>query len=852
MGEDTRISMPAASRQTRRCSAVFILILVVLAVTNRAHSQWVEQEIKSFGLADKRAVNPHAGLIQGTDGALYGTTMYGGTSNVGTIFRVSTAGDGFAILHSFDGKCGSYPSTKLLQAADGALYGTTYSGGASNFGTVFKMGTDGTGFTVLHTFIFATNAIESGVGGYGPNGSLIQCTDGALYGTTYYGGTNFYGTVFRLSPDGNDYTVIHSFTGQGGDGARPNGGVIQATDGAIYGVTSDGGTSNLGTIFKLGTDGTGYTVLYRFTGSGQDAKPWGTLLQASDGALYGTTSAGYYSNTVFRISTDGSDYAVLCQLSTGSAPTGALLQGPDGMLYGLGAGSYLGSFPVIGGQNYPGILFKVNTNGSGYAKLYSFGQTGAGLLLAADGAFYGTTYLSGTYDFGTVFRTSASGTDFTNVYNFAGNGGDGINPGPGLTQAADGALYGTTTSGGSSNQGTIFRLNTDGTDYTLLYSFTGTNNSDGANPHGLIQGIDGVLYGTTTSGGANGAGTLFSLNTNGSGYTIRFSFSASAGKPYSRLVQGSDGMLYGTTPGPSPKFGSYLKGTVFKVSTNGTGYSVLHTFTGTNGDGASPCGALLLASDGALYGRTYDNGSSSLCTIFKLGTDGTGYTILYSSVDGGGWLYTSLEVQGVTGLVQCSDGAVYGSIFGTVFKLNTDSSDYSVLFTSAGDAAGPQAELVQGHDGQLYGTTYDGGANSNGSVFKLSTNGTDYAVLYNFPPPLGRFSSSGAAGGLTVGTDGALYGTTDGDGEFGYGTIYRLVWAPPPQLTDFSPQPDGSNRLTLCGTSNLLWRVLVATNLQPPVTWMPLTTLMPTNGSVQFIDPGATNSTCRFYQATWP
>jgi uncharacterized repeat protein (TIGR03803 family) len=835
------------------------MILALLALTSRASAQWVQQSIKSFGLPAQRAVYPYAGLIQGTDGAFYGTTVFGGISNLGTVFRLSTAGDSCTVLHSFDGGGGSTPYAELVQGLDGALYGTTFYGGASNVGTVFKLDTDGTGFTVLHSFRFAPGGQE----GFGPHAGLLQGTDGALYGTTYDGGTNRYGTIFRLSPDGTAYAVLYNFTGQGGDGGGPYAGLVQGTDGALYGTTYSGGTSNFGTVFKLGTDGSGYKVLYRFTGSGGDGRsPSARLLQGSDGALYGTTRYGGSNSfgTVFRLGTDGSDYAVLCPLTQYAYPTAGLSQGPDGTLNGLGTGIVSPYY-----NTYFGFLFRINTNGSGYVVLHSFGATSfgsagrlavdgenpyGGLVLAADGAFYGTTHNGGVNGFGTVFRLAASGTE-TNFYNFTGNGGDGITPAPGLMQAADGALYGTTTSGGSNNLGTIFRLNIDGTDYTLLYSFTGTN-GDCSQPNGLMQGVDGVLYGTTSSGGANSAGTLFSLNTNGSGYTVLFSFSSSTGSPSSRLVQGPDGTLYGSTPG-----GSLGGGTVFKIATNGNGYAMLYSFTGTGGDGASPYGPLVLGSDGGLYGTTYQGS-----TVFKLNTDGTGYTILYSPVGGTG-------SGPYAGLIQGSDGAVYGNTFGggidcftcaaadwgTVFKLNTDGSSYAVLrnFTGSGtDAAGPHAELVQGHDGQLYGTTFEGGANNNGTVFKLSTNGTDYAVLYSFPPRGVLIGSDGPSGGVLPGSDGALYGTSLGGGAFGYGTVYRLVWAPPPWFSDISRLPDRSIHLTLWGTSNLLWRVQVATNLQAPIAWMPLLTLTTTNGSAQFTDLGATNSTCRFYQATWP
>jgi uncharacterized repeat protein (TIGR03803 family) len=471
------------------------------------------------------------------------------------------------------------------------------------------------------------------------------------------------------------------------------------------------------------------------------------------------------------------------------------------------------------------------------------------LVQAADGAFYGATTSGGASGIGAVFKLSANGTDVSTFYSFAGNGGDGTSPAAGLLQAADGALYGTTTSGGASNLGTIFKLNTDGADYTLLYSFTG-NGGDGSRPNAMVQGADGMLYGTTSSGGTGGSGTLFSLSTNGSACTVLCSFSG--GGPCSRLVQGPNGVLYGTTAGGA------AGGTVFKVGTNGAGYAVLHAFTGTGGDGAAPYGALILGSDGALYGTTYQGS-----TVFKLNTDGTGYTILYSPVGGVGY-------GPYAGLLQGTDGALYGTTYGggvdcydclatdwgSVFKLNTDGTAYTGLYNfadSAGDAAGPRAELVQGSDGALYGTTSYGGANNNGTIFKLNPDGTGYALLYSFPPRGGGINfGDGPSGGVVQGADGAFYGTTQGGGAFGFGTVFRLLSVSAPRFSEIARLPNRGIRLTFSGASNLLWRVQVATNLSPPVTWMPLTNLATTSGAAQFTDLGATNYSSRFYQVTWP
>ena len=240
----------------------------------------------------------------------------------------------------------------------------------------------------------------------------------------------------------------------------------------------------------------------------------------------------------------------------------------------------------------------------------------AGLIQGIDGALYGTTSLGGTNNYGIVFKVSTDGTSFTPLYSFTGSGGDGANPYAGLVQGRDGALYGTTLYGGINGYGMVFKLSTDGTVYTPLYSFAGS--PDGENPLGaLVQGRDGALYGTTSGGGAYGCGTVFKLNTNGTGYTVLRSFQPNppdGNNPRAALVQGSDGCLYGTTV----EGGNYDNGMVFKLGTNGGGYTPLYIFNGTGGDGLSPKAGLVQGTDGALYGTTYGGGTNGNGTVYRL------------------------------------------------------------------------------------------------------------------------------------------------------------------------------------------------------------------------------------------
>ena len=339
---------------------------------------------------------------------------------------------------------------------------------------------------------------------------LVQGRDGYFYGTTLYGiilGTGP-GTIFRISGSGGDLTNLWSFTG-GVDGAAAKG-VTLGSDGRFYGTTYEGGTNGVGSVFRI--DGSGsLTNLYSFTGIPDGAHPQAPLVQGSDGNLYGTTWSGGTngSGSVFRISPSGS-YSNLHSFSgpDGANPFAALVQGNDGNFYGT---------TWSGGTNGDGTIFRISSSGS-YSNLHIFsGPEGANPLAALvqgnDGNFYGTTEYGGTNSDGTVFRISPSGA-LTNLWSFTG-GIDGAEPMSELVQGSDGNFYGTTYLGGVNDHGTVYRISPSGT-LTNLHLFTG--GSDGAEPFaGLVQGSDGNLYGATGYGGntnldgGNGYGTVFRL-----------------------------------------------------------------------------------------------------------------------------------------------------------------------------------------------------------------------------------------------------------------------------------------------------------------------------------------------------
>jgi uncharacterized repeat protein (TIGR03803 family) len=367
-------------------------------------------------------------------------------------------------------------------------------------------------------------------------------------------------------------STLHTFAGGDTDGAYPLGGVIMDSEGNLYGTTIAGGSQ--GTVFKLNTFGNNFTVLHAFASTNSLQWPMAGLIMDGSGTLYGTTASGWPAyNTgggVFKLDISGNNYAELSHWNNNSWP-------PD---------------PQPGPR--------------------------AGLAMDAQGNLYGTSYA--LHQAGTVFRRELTTGVWATLHNFSGGAGDGAYPCASLIIDTSLNLYGTTSQGGASDAGTVFKLNTSTGIITLLHSFTQANNglnSDGAHPQAnLIMDAQGNLYGTANAGGSYGGGTVFRLDTSGNNFTVLHNFAGGASdgaNPSAGLIMDAAGNLYGTT---SSGGGSSNFGTVFRLDTVGNNFTVLHPFTGD--DGANPSAGLIMDSAGNLYGTTHYGGSSSKGTVFKL------------------------------------------------------------------------------------------------------------------------------------------------------------------------------------------------------------------------------------------
>ena len=370
---------------------VVATLALLLAAPQAALAQ-TETVLYSFGPTPDGAA-PAAPLVMDSKGNLYGTTEGGGANkSSGTIFEISSSGTE-SVLYSFGASStdGSTPRAGLVMDSSGNLYGTTSAGGAHGAGTVFEFTPPSTE-TILYSF---KSEKDGGV----PYGGVILDSEGNLYGTTLKGGENAGGTAFELTSGVK--TILHSFGGAG-DGASPAAGLWRDSSGNLYGTTLKGGANDFGTVFEISSSGT-ESVLHSFTGGSDGAYPSASLIEDSDGNLYGTTT-------------------------------------------GQSAGS--------------STVFKVNISSSTETVIYGFTGTEesySSLYMDSSGNLYGTTKAGGGYSYGSVFEVSPSGT-LTTLHSFDKNHVDGYSPEAGLIVDSSGNLYGTTFRGGKHSNGTVFKV----------------------------------------------------------------------------------------------------------------------------------------------------------------------------------------------------------------------------------------------------------------------------------------------------------------------------------------------------------------------------------------------------------
>ncbi len=639
-------------------------------------------------LADFNLVNgaaPNGNLIETSDGRLFGMASRGGANNKGVIFSFDITTNTIVKSFDFSGTNGAYPVAALLQATDGKLYGMTQSGGTNvnQLGTLFSY--DPVKKELINLFDF------DGDNGSVPFGSLIQATNGQIYGMTFTGGSGGAGTIFSYDPANKIVHKLYDF--QNSAAGFPMGSLVQASNGKLYGLTSSSGSDNnfSGTIFSFDPALNIVTQLFGFDGA-NGSNPFGDFLLASDGNLYSTTNSGGTNGlgTIFsfNINTNVTTKLVDFDSNDGANHFGSLVQSGKGSLYGL---------TIYGGSTASGTIFSFDPVSHQKAILYSFNTTNlnstaptGSLVSSANGKLFGASYNGGTNNKGTIFSFDPATKTQTKVTDFTGVNGAYPSSGGTLVGAANNKLYGTTNSGGAGNFGTLFSFDPSTNVQTKLYEF---DNNGGQYPSGsLLKAKDGKLYGVTQLGGVDGIGTLYSFDPTSNAKTLLFSFNYSSGYvPYSEPIQATDGLLYGTTPYGSGNVGN---GTIYSFDILSNTFATRYVFNDVN-IGNYPYAPLFQASNGKMYGMTLLGGSANIGTLFS-----------------------------------------FDPVTNTCVKI--------VDFIGS-NGSYPGGSLVEGQNGNLLGMTSGGGSLDLGILYSYNINSNIFTKLKDFDGANGASPSWGAA-----------------------------------------------------------------------------------------------------------
>lgn len=630
---------------------------------------------------------------------IYGATQKNSQNGIGgTIYRIDSETSAVTTEIEFpvENVGATNPFTGLIKHSNGLYYGAS-----GNPGVIYEYNQSTEIYTVLYEFTTSS-------GGFRPNGELIEGSNGNLYGVTYNGpgGSSF---LYEYNVVDDIYTPVKDL------GIRQaNGALVEVSAGVFYGSTQIGGFGQ-GVIFKYDLNQDLLTEPIVFNGGGNGAKPSGALEMVGADELYGTTKQG--------------------------------------------------------GSNNGGVLFKYDTRLDQYTVLYEFSQSTSGSipnppLLTNNGMIYGTCLSGGTGSLGTLYKYDPNTTNFTILKNFNFNDSDGGSPSSELIQSADGNIYGVSQIGGLNVfelYGNVFKLNVATDAVSNVGAF---NTSNGERPIGTLAEISsGVFLGTTSLGGSSNQGVIFEINASNGNITKKIDMNEA---PFGfniagALKLGKDDLLYGVTK----EGGLHGGGTLFSFDPENQ--TLNHVYSFEEASGMAPDAGITVLNNTLIYGVTRYGGSNSGGTLFEYNLDTDAYTILHNFQGSNGTLSSPLIVSDIVYGTDSEAGTFSSGIF-YEFDLNT--STYSTLenFEGGNNGGNPRGDLLLADNGRIYGVGQTGGTSGKGIIYRYEINNELLAKEHDFS------IGSSPAGGLVQGVSGPLYGVTEVGGANNEGIIFSFAY----------------------------------------------------------------------------
>jgi len=702
-------------------------------------------------------------ITQAQNTELWGMTSHGGDYNSGTIFKTDFEGNNQSVEYTFYKVIGTKPLGKLCLAANGKLYGMTSSGGSYDYGVLFEYD------PATNTYVKKLDFDGSTNGKY-PRGSLLEAGNGKLYGMTHEGGSNGKGVLFEYDPATNTYVKKLDFDGSA-TGRFPQGSLIEAGNGKLYGMTNEGGVNDDGVLFEYDPVTNAYAKRLDFDRYATGSYPNGSLLEAGNGKLYGVTSWGGSRDygVLFEYDPTTDTYTKKLDFNdaivTGRYPLGSLLEAGNGKLYGM---------TYKGGVNDLGVLFEYNPTTDTYTKKLDFDGSSTGrypkgsLLEAGNGKLYGMTLEGGSNGKGVLFEYDPATDTYTKKLDFDGSA-TGEYPYGSLLEAGNGKLYGMTSEGGVRDWGVLFEYDPVTFTYTKKLDFE--SSIKGLYPYGsLLEAGNGKLYGMTVYGGVNGYGVLFEYNPVTDTYTKKLDFdgSATGSRPYGSLIEAGNGKLYGMTY----KGGVNDDGVLFEYDPATNTYIKKLDFDGS-AIGSHPESSLLEAGNGKLYGMTSKGGVNDYGVLFEYDPITNTYT---KKLDFDG---SATGAMPGGSLLEAGNGKLYGmtyyggsNTFGVLFEYDPASNIYIKKLNFNGTTGRyPDGSLLEAGNGKLYGMTSQGGVNDNGVLFEYDPATDTYTKKLDFDDPI--VTGIYPYGSLIEASNGKLYGMTSLGGVNNDGVLFE-------------------------------------------------------------------------------